>query len=153
MILATFQHDFKMRSKFVSKKKKREIKRNICLFVSLIKACECEAKWSSDHLSVFSLLLALSNSIFLFIALQDIWSTSLMAFQAQQCMTLPSGKCGKKIIVCNRRNMGTSAVKDFSSHIHLWHRFILLRALIIDIVLWTAAGLDTFLRRNFQRFC
>lgn len=141
-----------MGSKCVSQKKKRNKEKLICFFESLIKTCECEEKWPSDHLSVSSLVLALSNSTLIFIALQDFWRTLLVAFQAQQCMTLPSGEYGKKIIICSKRNMGTSAVKDFSSHVHLWHRSTLLRALLINMVLWIAAGLHNSLCRSFQHF-
>lgn len=78
--------------------------------------------------------------------------TTFMAFQAQLCTTLPSVECGKKITTWNRRNMGTSAVKDFCSSVPVWHRFVLLKPLLINMMPWINEGLDNPLAQKFPIF-
>lgn len=78
--------------------------------------------------------------------------TTFMVFQAQLCTTLPSVECGKKITTWNRRNMGTSAVKDFCSSVPVWHRFVLLKPLLINMMPWINEGLDNPPAQKFPIF-
>lgn len=78
--------------------------------------------------------------------------TTFMVFQAQLCTTLPSVECGKKITTWNRRNMGTSAVKDFCSSVPVWHRFVLLKPLLINMMPWINESLDNPPAQKFPIF-
>lgn len=101
-------------------------------------------KWPSEHLRVSSLVLALSNYT------PEGWHSRLFK---HNCAWLCSVECGKKITTWNRRNMGTSAVKDFCSPFsYVWHRFVLLKPLLIQMMLWIIEGLDNPLVQKFPTF-